>query len=139
MSAASRVTGLAGRVVLVVDDEEPVRGVVRNILSWAGCEVLCAADAEAAFSQVQAAGPRLHLVVTDLAMPLVSGVTFIEVLRSRRPDLPILVLTGADTRDDLPESVRPHVKGVLGKPCDANTLLAAAVQALRLSSGRASL
>ena len=136
--APSPVLGLAGRVVLVVDDEAPVRDVVRNILAWAGCEVLCAADVEAAFSQIQAAGPRLHLVVTDLAMPLVSGVTFIEVLRSRRPDLPILVLTGADTRDNLPESVRPHVKGVLGKPCDANTLLSAAVQAIRLSPEKAS-
>jgi len=129
--SAGPFPALAGRVVLVVDDEHPVREVVRNTLSRAGCEVLCAAGADAAFSQLQAAGRRVDLVLTDLAMPTVSGATFIEVLRGRRPDLPVLVLTGTDTREQLPASIRGHVRGVVGKPCEAAALLHAVEQALR--------
>ncbi len=122
---------LLGRVVLVVDDEAAVREVVRNTFSRVGCEVLSAPGADAAFSQLQAAGRRVDLVVTDLAMPAVSGATFIEVLRGRRPDLPVLVLTGTDTGEQLPASIRGHVRGVVGKPCEATALLEAAEQALR--------
>ncbi len=129
--SVSPALALAGRVVLVVDDEDAVRDVVRSILARAGCEVLCAAGADAAFSQLQAAGRRVDLVVTDLAMPTVSGATFIEVLRGRRPELPVLVLTGTDTREQLPASIRGHVRGIVGKPCEGAALVAAAERALR--------
>lgn len=128
---------LAGRVILVVDDEAPVREVVRNTFARAGCQVLCAAGADAAFSQIQAAGGRVDLVLTDLEMPTVSGATFIEVLRGRKPDLPVLVLTGTDAREDLPEVVKTHARGVVSKPCEAATLLAAAERALTSAAGRA--
>ncbi len=122
--------GLAGRVVLVVDDEDAVREVVRNTLARAGCEVICASGADAALSQLQAAGRRIDLVVTDLAMPMVSGASFIEMLRGRRPDLPVLVLTGTDTREQLPVAIRGHVRGVVGKPCASSALIEAVGKAL---------
>ena len=130
--AARPSPALIGRVVLVVDDEDSVREVVRNILARAGCEVVCASGADAAFGQLKAAGRRIDLVVTDLAMPVVSGAAFIEMLRNRQPGLPVLVLTGTDTREQLPLSIRGHVRGVVGKPCVPSALLEAVEKALRV-------
>jgi PAS domain S-box-containing protein len=129
----------AGRVVLVVDDEAPVREIVRGILGRAGYEVHGANGADGAFSQIQASCGRLDLVLTDLAMPGVSGAKFIEMLRARRPDLPILILTGTDTRQDVPDALRATVSGVVAKPCDAATLLAAVERALVAREARAEL
>lgn len=119
-----------GKTILVVDDEFALRDVLRQTLAREGFGVLCADGADAAFAQLQASGGRIDLVLTDLAMPGVSGAKFIEVLRGRRPELPILVLTGGDTIQDLPESLRPLVNGVVAKPCDAGTLLSAVSSAL---------
>lgn len=130
-AAAPRGAGEgAGRVVLVVDDEAPVRDILRNTLARAGYRVRCAADADAAFAQLRAAPGDVDLVLTDLAMPAVSGAKLIEILRARRPRLPILVLTGADTDQSLPEPLRGVVNGIVAKPCDADTLLAAVAKAL---------
>jgi DNA-binding NarL/FixJ family response regulator len=65
-------------------------------------------------------------------MPVVSGAAFIEMLRSRMPDLPVLVLTGTDTREQLPLSIRGHVRGVVGKPCVPSALIEAVEKALRV-------
>lgn len=129
-----RPSGTAGqgRTILVVDDEAALRDVLRQTLAREGFRVLCADGVDAAFSQLQASGGRVDLILTDLAMPGVSGAKFIEVLRGRRPDLPILVLTGGDTIQDLPETLRPLVNGVVAKPCDAGTLHAAVAFALGL-------
>lgn len=125
-AAGQRADGAgAGRVILVVDDEAPVRDVLRNTLTRAGYHVRCAADADAAFAQLRAAPGGVDLVLTDLAMPAVSGAKLIETLRARRPGLPIVVLTGADTDQSLPPALRGVVNGIVAKPCDADTLLAA--------------
>lgn len=133
LTASAFRTGVAagqGKTILVVDDELSLRDVLRQTLVREGFGVVCADGADAAFAQMQASGGRIDLVLTDLAMPGVSGAKFIEVLRGRRPELPILVLTGGDTIQDLPENLRPLVNGVVAKPCDACTLLSAVAFAL---------
>jgi PAS domain S-box-containing protein len=117
--------GRAAPVVLVVDDEAPVRDILRSILARVGCNVLCADGADAAFAQLQACGGRVDLVITDLMMPGVSGAKFIELLHGRRRDLPILVISGADAENHLDPSIRARVRGVVSKPCDVQALVAA--------------
>ncbi len=115
----------AGHAVLVVDDEADVRDIVRMILAREGYRVTCADGADAAFGQLKANGGRVDLVITDLAMPGVSGAQFIERLRKQRREVPVLVMTGTDLVQFLPDTVRDLTQGVLSKPFDANSLLAA--------------
>ncbi len=120
-AAPARDSGHSG---LVVDDESDVRDIVRMILAREGYRVTCADGADAAFSQLKANGGRVDLVITDLAMPGVSGAQFIERLRKQRREVPVLVMTGTDLVQFLPDSVRDLTQGVLSKPFDANSLLA---------------
>jgi len=120
----------SGHSVLVVDDESDVRDIVRMILAREGYRVTCADGADAAFSQLKANGGRVDLVITDLAMPGVSGAQFIERLRKQRREVPVLVMTGTDLVQFLPDSVRELTQGVLLKPFDTNSLLASVREAI---------
>ncbi|MFA6286590.1 MAG: response regulator [Opitutaceae bacterium] len=124
----------AGRTVLVVDDEAGVRDIIRLTLTREGYRVMCADGADAAFSQLQSCGGKVDLVLTDIAMPGVSGAKFIELLRGRRPDLGILVMTGADADRAIPQAVRNTIRGVLTKPFEAVALVLAVNQAVQGNS-----
>jgi CheY-like chemotaxis protein len=80
--------------VLVVDDEEPLRRVVRRALEKDGCTVLEAADGEAALQLIQRLPAPPDLVLTDLRMPRVGGRELAEVLSVFRPGVPVIAITG---------------------------------------------
>ncbi len=121
----------AGRTVLVVDDEADVRDIIRLTLSREGYRVIGAAGADAAFSQLQACGGRVDLILTDLSMPGVSGVKFIELLHGRHPAQRILVMTGNGANCALVPTLRDLICGVLPKPFEVSTLVLAVNQALQ--------
>ena len=84
--------GRAG-TALLVDDEAFVRMSTADMLMDLGYRVIEAASAEEAL-QVVAAGASVDLVVTDHLMPGMTGIDLAGVLRERRPDLPILLVSG---------------------------------------------
>jgi CheY-like chemotaxis protein len=103
--------------VLVVDDEEPLRRVVRRALESDGCAVLEASDGEAALRLMQELEIPPDLVLTDLRMPRVSGRELAEVLSVFRPGLPVIAMTGfagsAHPDRRLPLLVKPVNKPAL--------------------------
>ncbi len=119
-----------GRMVLVVDDEAAVREIVRMILAQEGYQVMCADGADAALSQIQAVGGRVDLVLTDLAMPGVSGAKLVERLAHAHPGLPVLVMTGNDMDVNLPPELKTLTKGVLAKPFPSENLLEKVAQVM---------
>ena len=89
-----------GQSILLVDDDELVRASGTSSLRRAGYDVVQAADGEEALAMLDAAGP-FDLLVTDYAMPGLSGLELIDAVRLRRPQMPILMVTGyADTGQD---------------------------------------
>jgi CheY-like chemotaxis protein len=78
---------------LLVDDEDLVRMSTADMLMDLGYEVVEARSAEEALHMVQE-GLHPDLVVTDHLMPGMSGVELARELRSRRPDLPVLIVSG---------------------------------------------
>ncbi|RAI58947.1 ATP-binding protein [Roseicella frigidaeris] len=84
--------GGCGRVLLV-DDEPVVREVLAGQLVDAGYEVVDAADGATALAQL-AHGPGFDLLVSDLAMDGIDGVTLIREARKLRPGLPAILVTG---------------------------------------------
>ena len=86
--------GAKGSGILVVDDDDSLRGMMTEHLRDLGYAVLEAADPVAALGIVGDPGKNVDLVVTDLVMPKMSGPHFVERLRELRPKLRILRVSG---------------------------------------------
>jgi CheY-like chemotaxis protein len=87
----------SGVRVLVVDDEHPIRQLLRTLLAAEGWSVVDAPSAEAALADF--ASQRPDVVVTDNQMPGMSGIELAETLRRCAGDLPIVLFTAALTPD----------------------------------------
>ncbi|HEX8233567.1 MAG TPA: response regulator [Caulobacteraceae bacterium] len=86
------------RVILVVDDDSAVREITCGLLQDLGHRVIEAGSGGAALEALDRADGAVDLVVLDFAMPGMNGAEVAREVRKRRPDLPILFVTGyADT------------------------------------------
>lgn len=109
-------------IVLVVDDEPLVRGVVRRALESSEISVVEAPDGEDALALLDR-GVTVDLVLTDFMMPRISGLQVMAVLARYRPELPIIGMTGhADPA--LREGAAKFGVRVLQKPFEIGALLA---------------
>jgi nitrogen-specific signal transduction histidine kinase/CheY-like chemotaxis protein len=122
-------TRLAGRVLLV-DDEAAVRGFLREMLGGWGLAVTAAQDAREALRLFDAADGAFDLVITDQAMPAMTGLALTAELRRRRPRLPVLLCSGYTDDGHAAEAARCGVQQVLRKPLEAAELRAAVEAAL---------
>lgn len=81
--------------VMVVDDHEPIRGLLRELLTMRGCDVVGeAADGGEAVDVV--AGLDCDIVVMDLQMPVMNGVKATAALSCIRPDVEVVAFTASD-------------------------------------------
>ncbi len=90
-----------GELVLVVDDESPIRSVVRRILEGAGYRVLLAADGREAVAVFSRHHDAVSAVVTDMSMPLMDGRALIAALRALAPGLPVVASSGMVEEPDV--------------------------------------
>lgn len=115
--------------VLIVDDDPPIRNLVRQVLRRIGYEAREARDGSEAVAMIDESIPRL--MILDLMMPRMNGWEVIEAVRAREliDTIPIIVLTavGAQRTEDLPSL---GVRAVLGKPFEIADLMATARQIL---------
>ena len=81
-------------VILVADDETPVRELVRHILETAGYAVLTAADGEQALQVSRTFPTTIHLLLSDVLMPKLGGMALCEQLLRERPAMNVLLLSG---------------------------------------------
>jgi CheY-like chemotaxis protein len=88
------VTDAPPVVVLVVDDEEPVRRLARRILESAGYEVLDSSRSLDAISILSDGATVVDLLVADLEMPELAGEEMARRIRIIHPDLRVLYVTG---------------------------------------------
>ena len=83
-----------GATVLVVEDDAPLREILRRMLEAEGFHVEEAPDGEAALRLIQARTEPFDLVLTDLAMPDIDGRQVSETLRRYRPSVALLCMSG---------------------------------------------
>lgn len=107
-------------LVLVVDDEVPLVRVMRRTLEAAGFGVLTASDGPSALALAASHGSPIHLLVTDLVMPGMTGPELYAQLVTSRPNLPVIFVSGIVPRNLPPGSV------FLAKPFEPSHLVAAA-------------
>ncbi len=80
--------------ILIVDDEEALRRVVVRYLSVVGHQVWEAPDGRAALDVLEKLGWQIDLVLTDIVMPNMGGRELARAIRSKRPELPVLCMSG---------------------------------------------
>lgn len=114
--------------ILVVDDEASIRDLLSKTLALAEYEVDTAPDATTALNRVRAA--QYDLLIADLRMPGMDGLTLIRQAKRIRAELPVIIITGYSTEASAIEAVNLGVAGYLRKPFRVPEVLAAAAKAL---------
>lgn len=119
----------AANHVLVVDDEEDLRGALADLLAKEGYAVSTAASGREAVSLAH--GRPFDLVTMDLRMPGMGGVEALAELRRLHPHMPVLVLSGYTTPEDAAACLALGALEIIAKPFDFDQLLAAVGEAIR--------
>ena len=111
----ARVEGAVVSRILVVDDEEIVRELTVQVLERAGYDVVAVECPERALEVVDR--EDVDLVVSDVVMPKLSGVELLEELRVRRPELPVILMTGGSAEPErTTRALERGANGIVYKP-----------------------
>jgi excisionase family DNA binding protein len=114
--------------VLVVDDESSIRELLQKTLALAEYDVDIAPDGRAALERLRLGS--YDLLIADLKMPGMDGLTLIREAKRLKADLPVIIITGFSTESSAIEAVNLGVAGYLTKPFRVPQVLAAAARAL---------
>jgi PAS domain S-box-containing protein len=116
----------SGRCILVVDDDEAVRRLTRDILARHGFIVVPAVDGMDALTRFRASPGRFSAVITGIQMPRMNGVELASILRRAAPEVPIIASLGARSAGPEEQAMlaRMSVASVLRKPYTESVLIA---------------
>jgi two-component system, cell cycle sensor histidine kinase and response regulator CckA len=120
-----------GETVLVVEDERAVRRLVQQVLTRAGYHVLEAEDGREALSLAAEFSGPIHLLLTDIVLPGVSGTVVGEKLKMLRPNLCVLYMSGYSSRAHRRDVSRVGAPRLVSKPFLRDVLLRAVRRALK--------
>jgi nitrogen regulation protein NR(I) len=115
--------------VLIVDDEPNLRKILAAQLSRDGYEVMLAEDGEQGLTMLRE--NHIDLVVTDLKMPKVDGMTLLREALRESPDLPIVMITAHGTVDTAVEALKLGAFDYLTKPFDKDEVRQVVAKALK--------
>jgi PAS domain S-box-containing protein len=121
----------SGETVLLVDDEERVRIIAQNTLERFGYRVLLAANGAEALGVYAQNREQIAVVLTDMAMPVLDGLSTIIALKAMNPDVKIIGSSGLASNGDIGKAVGAGIKDFLPKPYTAETMLTILAKALR--------
>ena len=121
----------AGELILVVDDEAPVREAVTHALEKKGYRVICAGNGEEAIRLLIPDRGAVRLVVTDMMMPEMGGLALIRAIRVIEPKIKIIACSGLEQEEVHAELARLGVEDFLPKPFGPAQLLQAVNRALQ--------
>ena len=122
MSAATDPPKIS-QTILAVDDDQLVLHLLDEVLRSAGYHVLTAAGGWSAIQTYESLGSPIHLLLTDVIMPDLTGPVLAERLRSRQPDLQVLFISGFHDADLVQRFASDKGISVLSKPFTVDGLL----------------
>ncbi len=127
-------SGRARPRVLCVDDEPIILKLLNRLLENQGFEAVTCGDPIAAGAIF--AGGGFDVVITDIHMPLMDGLTLMRGLREKQPEIPVVVVSGNGTVDTAIQALREGASGMLVKPFTGTELLAEVQRALSATQMR---
>ncbi|MDG4851071.1 MULTISPECIES: response regulator [unclassified Mesorhizobium] len=128
---AERATAVGERslTVLLIDDSHSLREMTAMSLRQSGFEVVGASGGAEALAAIEREPDRFDVIVTDFAMPLISGIDVIRFARNLRAGWPAVMITGYADAEKIVE--RPLDVALVGKPFDEKDLVVAIHAAAR--------
>jgi DNA-binding NtrC family response regulator len=133
VSLRHRESELVPPVILVVDDDDPVRVMLARLLRTQGYDVLQAANASEARRLV--ANQRPDLVISDIVMPGESGIELRRHLAAMWPELPVILISGYSAEGPAEFAARTSNTTFVQKPFAADQLLVLVEQTLATEQG----
>jgi len=109
--------------ILAVDDDLTILGLLDTVLSTAGYRVLTADCGRNAIQKFEHSGEPVHLLLTDVVMPDLTGPVVAERLRAKQPDLAVLFISGFHDADMVQRFVTRRGFSLLPKPFTVDALL----------------
>lgn len=122
-------SALTGRI-LVVDDEEPMRKLLNEMLTTGGHEVTTAVDGQEGIERLQK--ERFDVVISDLAMPRKTGVDVLNAAKSIDPNYPVVIITGFPSRETAEKLIRIGASEFISKPFEVDKVLITVVKLLAM-------
>jgi CheY-like chemotaxis protein len=107
--------------VLVVEDEEAIRSLLRSLLEGELYRVILAQDGAEALGQYRQQRSQIQLVITDIMMPRVDGIALIRDLKALNPEVKILAISGVSTHAET--AIAAGADDFLAKPYDVEVFL----------------
>ncbi|MBN1264304.1 MAG: response regulator [Anaerolineales bacterium] len=102
--------------ILLIDDELPVVEALQKFLENLGYHIDIQTSSSSALSALETDTCTYNLVISDLTMPEIDGITLAERIHSMKPDLPILLMTGYGNQITENRLVQAGIKKVIAKP-----------------------
>jgi DNA-binding response OmpR family regulator len=108
--------------ILVIDDDDRVRTLLRDILLFERHQVVEASDGESGMRYLEKGG-LVDLVMTDLGMPLKNGWEVSRWIKRELPQIPVVLITGWGTNLDEEKVKESGIDMIIGKPFQVNEIL----------------
>jgi two-component system, chemotaxis family, chemotaxis protein CheY len=102
--------------ILIVDDDETMRSLLKKMVRRLGAETTEAENAEAALAKLQTSQPPINFVLCDWNMPGLSGLDFFNCLKAVGPEVPLIMITGRDDLDSVLKARQAGVSAYIVKP-----------------------
>jgi PAS domain S-box-containing protein/putative nucleotidyltransferase with HDIG domain len=118
--------------ILIVDDEKSIRNTLSEFAKEDGHETFTAEDAERGLQMV--AKQRPQVVVTDIILPRITGVSLLKQVHSIAPDVQVIVITGEPTAETAAEAVRSGAFDYLPKPISRHDFNSTVASAMRVAA-----
>ena len=119
--------------ILVVDDEEDIREIVSGILSDEGHETRTAHDADSALAAISDRAPRLVFLDIWMQGSRLDGLSLLDEIKSRHPDLPVVMISGHGNVETAVSAIKRGAFDFIEKPFKADRLILIAERALENS------
>jgi two-component system, cell cycle sensor histidine kinase and response regulator CckA len=109
--------------ILVLEDENALRTLMRQVLTREGHKVLDTGDADEAIALCTQHSGEIALFITDMVLPKLSGPKVAERVLQIRPEMRIIYTSGYPGKTHIPRHLRPHGTSFFEKPFTADTLV----------------
>jgi two-component system, chemotaxis family, chemotaxis protein CheY len=121
--AMSGAPSLEGKTVMIVDDDQTMRMLIRRMLARMKIANLIEAEgAEQALKQFEQASSACDLIISDWNMPGMSGIEFYDRIHAIKPDLPFLMLTGRADAGSVIAAKKAGIPAYVVKPISPEEL-----------------
>lgn len=108
--------------ILVLEDNEELKAVLKKRLAASGFTVECAENGEEGLDYLRAGG--FDVVISDIMMPVMNGLEFLSAIRAKKIDVPVILLTALDGTGDIVRGLDMGADDYIVKPFEFSELLA---------------